>query len=167
MARHKVDIVNQKSATADGRAVFELVHAVMHLFRAEQYRAYRDGPFELTHMEGRLLGFLSRNDGAKLTGLVAYMERDKGQLAKLVKNLREQGLVAGQDDEQDRRSVKLTLTAKGREIHESLRRESGKLVDLAVRGLSTAEKRQLVALLQRMRDNLGPETDTPKPAASA
>lgn len=118
-------------------------------------------------MEGRLLGFLSRNDGAKLTGLVAYMERDKGQLAKLVKNLREQGLVAGQDDEQDRRSVKLTLTAKGREIHESLRRESGKLVDLAVRGLSTAEKRQLVALLQRMRDNLGPETDTPKPAASA
>ena len=168
MTRRNVDIVNGKSAPAsDGRVVFELVHGVMHLFRAEQYRAYRDGPFELTHMEGRLLGFLARNDGAKLTELVAYMERDKGQLAKLVKNLREQDLIAGEDDPKDRRSVKLTLTTKGREIHESLRRQVDKLLEVAVKGMSATEKRQLAALLQRMRDNLGPDVETPAPAGSA
>jgi DNA-binding MarR family transcriptional regulator len=167
MSRQEVDIVNKKPEATDARSVFELVHAVMHLFRAEQYRAYRDGPYELTHMEGRLLGFLARNDGAKLAELVTYMERDKGQLAKLVKNLREQGLIAGQDDEKDRRSVRLTLTAKGREIHTSLRRQVNKLAEQSVQGMNASEKRRLVELLQRMRENLGPDTETPRPAASA
>ncbi|MFA6959170.1 MAG: winged helix DNA-binding protein [Opitutaceae bacterium] len=156
-----VDSVNKKSP-AGSREVFESIHAIMHLFRGEQYRSFRDGPLELTHMEGRLLGFLARNNGGTLRDLVGFMERDKGQLARLVKNLKEHGLIAGHDDEKDRRSVRLELTAEGRAIHTSLRRRVDRLSDLAIAGLSTAERRQLAALLQRIRTNLTPAPDTPK-----
>ncbi|EIQ00474.1 transcriptional regulator [Opitutaceae bacterium TAV1] len=166
MSRRSVDFVNKKSAN-DGLEVFESIHAIMHLFRAEQYRAFRDGLFDLTHMEGRLLGFLARNDGATLTDLVAYMERDKSQLARLVKSLKEHGLLTGKDDEKDRRSVRLQLTAEGHAVHESLRRRVDQLIGLAVKRLNAAERRQLIALLHRVRTNLGSDSDTPRPAASA
>ena len=162
MSRHKVDNVNNKSG-AESRAIFESIHAIMHLFRTEQYRAFRDGPFELTHMEGRLLGFLAHNNGATLRDLVGFMERDKGQLARLVKNLKEHGLIAGQGDEKDRRSVQLNLTSEGRAIHASLRRQVDRLSNLAVEGLSTAECRQLSDLLQHIRTNLTPPQDAGKP----
>jgi len=164
MNRKVVDSVNEKSPN-ESREVFESIHAIMHLFRAEQYRAFRDGPFELTHMEGRLLGFLARNNGGTLRDLVGFMERDKGQLARLVKNLKEHGLIAGQDDEKDRRSVRLELTAKGRSIHTSLRRQVDRLSDLAIQGLTAAERRQLAILLQRIRANLTPSPDTSKDEA--
>jgi DNA-binding MarR family transcriptional regulator len=100
----KVDVVNQKKNAPD--EVFEAIHTIMHLFRSEQYRALRDGPYDLTHMEGKILAFLARNSGATLSELVAYLRRDKSQLARLIKSLREQGLLLGQNDKEDRRTVR-------------------------------------------------------------
>lgn len=150
----KVDNVNKKpgSGTAE---VFDSVHRIMHLFRSEQYRVLRDGPYELTHMEGRLMGFFARRPGATLRDLVGHLKQDKGQLARLVKSLREQGLLSGKDDEGDRRSVRLELTPEGKKVHRMLRRQVGKLSDRAVQGLSRKERAELVALLRRVRGNLG------------
>ena len=64
MGSHKVDNVNKESSSP--AAVFEAIHAIMHLFRAEQYRVLRDGPHDLTHMEGKLMGFFAENPGATL-----------------------------------------------------------------------------------------------------
>ena len=149
-----VDKVKEK-AVGEARAVFEAVHAIMHLFRAEQYRAFRDGPLELTHMEGRLLGFLARRGEATLTELAAHMERDKGQLARLIKNLKAAGLIEGAGDERDRRSVRLGLTARGHEVHDYLRRRVDRLAARALDGMNAGERASLAALLERMRGNLG------------
>jgi DNA-binding MarR family transcriptional regulator len=85
--------VNSKKNSPD--EIFEAIHTIMHLFRSEQYRALRDGPYDLTHMEGKILAFLARNSGATLSELVAHSGRDKSQLARLIKGLREQGLLRG------------------------------------------------------------------------
>lgn len=145
----KVENVNKKPGE-----VIELVHRIMHLFRSAQYRVLKGGPYELTHLEGRLLGFFANHPGATLRDLVAHQKQDKGQLAKLVKSLREQELLQGANDETDRRSVRLSLTAQGRAVHRTLRKQVEHLSAVAVDGLSAPQKEQLVKLLDKMRDNL-------------
>ena len=155
MGRKQVDKVNKKSAEG-AELVFESIHRIMHLMRTEQYRVLRDGPHELTHLEGKVLGFFAHRPGATLRDLVEHAARDKGQLARLVRSLKDQGLLAGEGDAADRRSVRLSLTVAGRAIHESLGREVGRLSEQAIKGLSATERRQLIGLLQRIRANLAP-----------
>ena len=95
MNRTKVANVNKKTAeVADD--VFESIHTVMHLFRSEQYRVLREGRYDLTHMEGKILGFFVRRPGATLRDLVAHLRQDKGQLARLIRSLKDQELLEAQ-----------------------------------------------------------------------
>jgi len=147
-----VDIVNQKPAMHG--EVFESVHRVMHLFRAEQYRGLRDGPHALTHLEGRLLGFFARKPGATLRDLTTHFGRDKGQLARLIKSLKKQGLLRAEDNEGDRRSVRLRLTSEGLAVHRLLQRQARRLEKVAVQGLRPKDCCQLLTLLHKVRTNL-------------
>ena len=148
-----VDIVNQTEGQS-AETVVESIHSVMHLFRAQQYRALRDGPHELTTMESKVLGFFSRRIGATLSDLVSHTGRDKGQLARLIGGLRDRGLLEGKADEEDRRNLRLYLTADGTAIHRALHRQRQRLSSLAVEGLSANERQQMLALLDKVRVNL-------------
>jgi DNA-binding MarR family transcriptional regulator len=151
--KNKVDIVNH-AAGATAEDVVEAIHAVMHLFRAQQARALRDGPHELTLMEGKVLGFFARELGATSSDLVAHTGRDKGQLARLISGLRDRGLLEARADEGDRRNLRLYLTAAGSAIHQALRRQGRRLSGAAVDGLSPDERQQLLQALARVRANL-------------
>ncbi|KAB2876241.1 MAG: winged helix-turn-helix transcriptional regulator [Burkholderiaceae bacterium] len=150
MMRESVDHVNQMA----GDDVVEAIHAVMHLFRARQYRAVRDGASELTHLEGRVLAFFARHPGATQRELAAHSGRDKGQLARLVAGLKARALLQAQVDEGDRRSVRLRLTARGQALQQALRRQSRQLSKAAVAGLTEPERRALVELLRKVRVNI-------------
>lgn len=154
--RKQVDHVNKVGAAAASAPddVLELIHAVMHLFRARQYRELRAGPHELTHMEGKVLGFFARHPGATQRELAEHSGRDKGQLARLIGSLKERGLLEAQVDEADRRSVRLQLTAEAQAAHQALVRQSRRLAKAAVAGMSDEERRQLVGLLNRVRANI-------------
>jgi DNA-binding MarR family transcriptional regulator len=152
MSRTTVVNVNKKAEMAE--EIFEAIHTVMHLFRSEQYRVLREGRSDLTHMEGKVLGFFVRHPGATLRDLVGHTRQDKGQLARLIRSLKDQELLAVQGSFQDRRSVPLQPTGEGRRLHQLLQRQVRKLSEVAVKGLSTQERRQLIALLQRVRANL-------------
>ena len=124
--RKSVDNVNHvgsatKPSPAD--AVIELVHEVMHQFRSRQFQALRDGAHDLTHMEAKVMGFFSRRPGATLSDLVAHSGRDKAQLAKLLKGLRERGLLAAEADADDRRSVQLRLSPAGHAVQRAMHAE--------------------------------------------
>ncbi|MFT4046546.1 MAG: MarR family transcriptional regulator [Solimonas sp.] len=134
--------------------MFEAIHNVMHLYRAQQYRALREAPLELTHMEGKALGFFARRPGATLSDLVAHSGRDKGQLARLIGGLRERGLLDARADAGDRRTLRLQPTARGRALQASLGERAHRVADVAVSGLSASERRQLLELLARVRANL-------------
>jgi DNA-binding MarR family transcriptional regulator len=152
--RDMVDNVNSQFDRASDEA-FDLIYAIMHLFRSRQYRGLRNGPHEMTHMEGKLLDFFARNPGATLSDLVAHSARDKGQLARLIKSLKEAGFLRSRKDaEKDRRSIGLELTPAGNTVHKNLQRQRQRLTKLAVNGLDGESRRQLLALLKKVRANL-------------
>lgn len=174
--RKKIDHVNQSSqpvgeaadaAAPEGRDdaaaapprdddVLEAIHAVMHLARSQQHRALRDAEQTLSPMEGRVLGFFARHPGATLSELVAHSGRDKGQLARLVAGLRARGLLQAAPDEVDRRVSRLHLAGQALAQHAALTAQRCALSERAAAGLTPAERRQLLALLAKVRTALQP-----------
>lgn len=148
-----VDDVNQM---AEGlpEQVFEAVHGLMHLYRAQRQRAMDAAGQPLTHMEHKVLGFFARRPLATQSELVQHAGRDKGQIARLIAGLRERGLLEAQPDEADRRALRLQPSAAGRALQQAARRQARRVEAAAVAGLSEAQCRELLALLQRLQANL-------------
>lgn len=157
--RKQVDKVNQNSGSPSGTVgdVFDAIHSIMHLYRTQQFRAFAGGEHELTHMESKVLRFFARQPGATLSDLVAHSGRDKAQLTRLIKSLRDRGLLDASADEADRRSTRLRLSEAGQALHGRLHRIGAELSGVALEGIDEAEREQLYALLQRVRANLAGE----------
>lgn len=156
MVRKVNDNVNQLKVQPQ-EEVLDLVHTVMHRYRSQQYQVLRGGPHDITHMESKVLDYFGHHPGATQSDLSGHSGRDKAQLARLIKTLRDRGLLAGKAGEADRRSVHLTLTADGESVLRALRQQAQRLNAKAVAGLSKAEQRQFAELLQRVKANLGAE----------
>lgn len=150
-----VDNVNQMRERAEDE-LMELVHRVMHQYRSEQYQVLRGTPSDITHMESKVLAYVGRHAGATQSDLARDSGRDKAQLARLIKGLRERGLLQAEADPQDRRNLRLGLTSAGEEVLGLLRQHTRRLASRAVSGLDAAERAQLVSLLRRVSENLSP-----------
>lgn len=137
--------------------MLEQVHQLMHRYRARQYQVLRDGPHDITHMESKVLGFFGRHPGGTQSELAAHSGRDKAQLARLIKGLRERGLLEGEEDAQDRRQVRLRPSPAGAKVLELLQQQAQRLGQRALAGLDASEQAQLSALLRRVHANLDPE----------
>jgi len=151
--KNPVDKVNQNS-TPSAQDVFEAIHSIMHLYRARQMRAPGGEEGELTHMEGKVLGFFARHPGATLSDLVAHSGRDKAQLTRLIKGLRDKAFLVAQLDEVDRRLTRLRPSETGEALHARRHRIGAEAAALALEGVSEAERAKLLALLERVRANL-------------
>lgn len=147
-------MTKQVNKVNQSEQVFDAIHSIMHLFRARQLRGLRDNPHELTHMEYKALGFFFRRPGATQGDLVAHSGRDKAQLARLLKGLRDKQLLDAAADEADRRITRLTLTAEGQRIFHSLHQLGVQASSAAVTGMDADQLTQLQGLLQQIRDNL-------------
>ncbi len=147
-----VDIVNQSGRASDDSPL-ELIHTVMHQYRSRQYQVLRSGGHDITHMESKVLGYLSHHPQSTQSDLAKHSGRDKAQLARLIKALRERGLLDSAPDEADRRNLRLSVTPGGLALLQALHQQSAQLATQAVVGLTPAELAQLVSLLQRVRSN--------------
>ena len=153
IAQESIDNVKQLAGKAE-EGVLDLVHAVMHLYRAKQYQVLRDGPHDLTHMDSKVLGYFQRHPRATQSDCARHSGRDKAQLARLITGLRERGLLDGQADEADRRNFRLFLTPAGEAVQQVLAEQARKLNAEAVHGLSAQDRQTLLALLLQVRHNL-------------
>lgn len=151
--RKEVDRVNQNHGDRADDPL-ETMHAIVHLYRSQQLKGLRNGPHELAQMEVRALGYFARNPGATQSDLVAHSGRDKAQVARIIRALRDGGLLEATPDEADRRSTRLMLSAAGKEVFEGLHRQSGALGAVALAGLSGDEQAALLDMLARVRANL-------------
>lgn len=153
IVRRSVDKVNHAARRPEDE-VLDLVHSVMHQVRSQQYRVLRGGGHDVTHMESKVLIFLARHPEATQRDMARATGRDKAQLARLIKGLRERGLLASRPDPSDRRNQRLSLTADGKAVLQTLQRQSARLARKAVAALEAAEVQQLVTLLRRVQHNL-------------
>jgi len=143
--------MNRRTAHEDN--LLELVHSVMHSFRSQQFQALREGPLAITHMESKALGYLKRHPGATQSDLARDSGRDKAQLARVIKSLRDKQLLQAEADAEDRRNLRLTLTAEGLAALGVLQQQAQRLARQAEAGLSAGERQQLTELLQRVKRN--------------
>lgn len=160
--RKEVDKVNQKHGSGQGTSgddPLETMHAIVHLYRSQQLRGLRAGAHELAHMEVKALMYFARHPAATQSELVSHSGRDKAQVARLIKGLRDGGLLDAVADEVDRRSTRLSLSEAGRRVFASLHRHNDALGEVALAGMSVDEKAQLMALLGRVRANLERQED--------
>ncbi|MFL6630979.1 MAG: MarR family winged helix-turn-helix transcriptional regulator [Massilia sp.] len=134
--------------------MLERVHAIMHLYRSAQQRSLRAGPHDLAHMEIKVLGFFARRPGATQSDLAAHSGRDKAQLARLIRGLRDRGLLDATADETDKRSTRLALSEDGKAMFAALNRHDGALAETALEGIAEADRATLLDLLERVRANL-------------
>lgn len=142
-------------STNSGDEVMDLVHRVMHRFRALQYAVLRDSPQAITHLEYKVLNYFERHPGDTLSALAAHSGRDKAQLAKLVKRLLEIGLLEHAEAGSDRRSQPLQLSEAGATIQSALRQQQKRVAQTAVQGLGAAERAELLRLLRHVDGQLG------------
>lgn len=133
--------------------VMWIMHMIMHRYRAKQFELLRDGNYDITHMEAKVLSYVGRHPGATQGALSRFMERDKAQLARLIKGLRDKALLSSDIDPQDRRSVLLTLTEAGNHIRTIMKREGQRLTQQGISGLSEEEHQQLLKLVQKVYEN--------------
>lgn len=140
--------------SAAENAVFDAIHKVLHRYRAAVAHELRDSGQALTHMEHRALGFFARMPGATLSDLVAHSGRDKAQLARLVRDLREKALLEATIDAHDRRVTRLSLSPAGQTLHEAMQARQHAIQARAVADFSPAECAQLAGLLEKILVNL-------------
>lgn len=140
--------------TDPGRSADELADAVQELSRRLR-RAHRERlePLGLTPGQGRALSVLDRADRAgapvRMSELAGALHVVPRSATGVVDGLVEAGLVRRGPDPASRRSVLVELTAAGRAVLEDLAAARAAAAEELFGRLGPAERRQLLALLER------------------
>jgi DNA-binding MarR family transcriptional regulator len=108
----------------------------------------------VTRPQWRVLSVLLRHEGINQGGLADLLEVEPITLCRMVDRLQEGDLVERRPDPADRRAWRLYLTTKARGLLEQLRPLAENLFDDAMEGLTSDEQVQMMASLERVRQNL-------------
>jgi MarR family transcriptional regulator, transcriptional regulator for hemolysin len=130
-----------------------LVHDVARLFgrRFNQRALVFLG---LTRAQCKVLGYLARNEGINQAGLADLLEIKPMSLVRQIDRMEEDGWIERRPDPGDRRAHRLVLTEKARPILTRILDLSNEVRTEAFAGLSAAEGRRLIDLLERVHGNL-------------
>ena len=105
-----------------------------------------------------LLNVIGAREGAIQQELGAAMGIDPSTMVALIDQLEGAGLAKRRPSARDRRAREVTITPKGRRVLERGRKAAARVEDEVLRGLSGAERRQLLALLRRALDSAPPQS---------
>ena len=109
---------------------------------------------QLTQAQWRALAFLSLNEGINQAGLADLLEVRPITLARLIDRMEEAGWVERRPDPNDRRAVRLYLTAESGPLLEDMKIHNRETLDQATVGISSAANAQLIDTLMQIKNNL-------------
>jgi DNA-binding MarR family transcriptional regulator len=104
-----------------------------------------------------LLNVLGARQGAIQQELGAAMGVDPSTMVSLIDELESAGLAKRRPHPKDRRAREVTITPKGRRLLERGRRMANQVEDEVLRGLTPAERRELLTLLRRALSSAPPQ----------
>ena len=116
-----------------------------------------DSPFTLT--ESRLLWELAHREHCSAATLARELELDAGYLSRLLRGLKERGLVRSSRSAQDARITELSLSAAGRRAFAPLEQRSREQMKALLATLDDAQQQQVLrsmAQIERALDAAGP-----------
>jgi DNA-binding MarR family transcriptional regulator len=105
-----------------------------------------------------LLNVLGANPGAIQQEIGTAMGIDPSTMVSLIDQLEAAGLAKRRPRATDRRAREVALTPKGRRVLGHARKLAMQVEDDVLRGLSDAERQQLLALLRRALDSAPPQS---------
>jgi MarR family transcriptional regulator, transcriptional regulator for hemolysin len=111
-------------------------------------------PLGLTQAQWRALVHLSRNEGLNQVTLAEFLDVQPITVARLIDKLVAAGLVERRPDPNDRRALRLFLTAQATPVLERIWEIADETYDTVLAGLSSEECEALSEMLARMRANL-------------
>ncbi len=112
------------------------------------------GRFGFTSAQWPILRAVADGDTPTAADLCRQLNYDTGSMTRMLKRLEEKGVILREPSEQDRRVVRLRITAAGRRIYPKLRDATIRVLNNLVAGFSDAEIGQIHAQLRRMHSNL-------------
>lgn len=131
----------------------ESLFLITHAWRTELDRRLR--PLGFSHSRWLLLLHLSRNDGCTHRELAESMGIEAATLVKLVDHMEKKGLLKRCASETDRRVKHLRLSAEGKKVVENIRSYATDLRKEVLSGLSPAEIKTALDVLNNIRSKLG------------
>ena len=108
----------------------------------------------ITLPQWRALAELSMNQGMSQVELAGCIDTDPMTLSGILDRLEKRGLIERSPDPNDSRAKRSVATPAGQQLVAEVRRVGFTLYEHALHGLSTADRKQLIDVLGRMRDNL-------------
>jgi DNA-binding MarR family transcriptional regulator len=105
-----------------------------------------------------LLNVIGAREGAIQQELGSAMGIDPSTMVALIDQLEGAGLAKRRPSARDRRAREVTITPKGRRVLERARKAAAQVEDEVLRGLSGAERSQLLTLLRRALDSAPPQS---------
>lgn len=147
-----------KTRSALQEDVLEQLQALLFGLRTRFHASLREDTDDPAHalapMEARLLQQLAHHPDWTQGDLVAHSRRDKAQVTRLIQQLEARGLLQREPDAQDRRKLRLQLTAAGQALQQGLQARRKRLAARLVHHFEADELQQLGGLLARMQANL-------------
>jgi DNA-binding MarR family transcriptional regulator len=105
-----------------------------------------------------LLNLLGAREGAIQQEIGSAMGVDPSTMVSLIDELETAGLAKRRPHPTDRRAREVAITPKGRRVLERARRLAIQVEDDVLRGLTGAERRQLLTLLRRALSSAPPQS---------
>ena len=129
-----------------------LLHDVTRLYkrRFEQ----RSAQLSLTLSQCKTLSLLSRNEGISQRQLADLADIDAMSIVRILDRMEADGWVERRADPLDRRARRLAVTEKARPILEQILEMGAATRTEVLEGLDTAQRNQLVSLLEACHTNL-------------
>jgi MarR family transcriptional regulator, lower aerobic nicotinate degradation pathway regulator len=153
-----------RGGAAETLPAFELDSHIFYLFtqifgRRNQQLSKQLTPLGITVPQWRILAVLHERPGCTMNELAEVTTVDRTTLTRALDRMVASGLAERHDDPQDRRSVRLWLTAPGKDMFRRVLPRVVQQNERAVRGFSAAELATFRAQLHRMVRNLDPHYD--------
>jgi DNA-binding MarR family transcriptional regulator len=109
---------------------------------------------KLAPFQGRLLAIVGRRPGCSQQELAGWMDRNKAQIARTIKELESRGLLTRSAQKSDWRSYSVTLTVEGKRACALLMQERAALAAAVTAELSTEERHVMTGVLNKMKRRL-------------
>ena len=128
--------------------VFEVLHDLMHLFRARLLQSLERIQPGLTFNEFRILMHTGRHPGITQKELVEHSHTDKAQMARMLTQLQDKGWLERSASEADKRVRCLQLSAQGLQLFSQLKNQREQIAAELLRDFPVEQQTQLRELLK-------------------
>ena len=128
--------------------VFEVLHDLMHLFRARLLQSLERIQPGLTFNEFRILMHAGRHPGITQKELVEHSHTDKAQMARMLTQLQDKGWLERSASEADKRVRCLQLSAQGQQLFAQLKNQREQIAAELLGDFPADQQKQLRELLK-------------------